>query len=155
MNEHGRVAPQPAPDAEGEWKAFGRIVHQPGKDERGHPADRFQFEVENTNGLLEPGEAERIAARIVSDHTLAASVPKLVEALRAAPDADYVQRLENAFLMAYDLAGIDVEPLPERLPESAYVPGYMDQVRELREVFAVASEHVRTALASAQIQEKQ
>ena len=47
------------------------------------------------------------------------------------------ERLENAFLMAYDLAGIDAEPLPERLPESAYTPGYMSKVRELREVFAI------------------
>lgn len=51
--------------------------------------------------------------------------------------AQYLKRLENAFLMVYDLAGLDTHPLPEALPESTYVPGYMDKVRELREVFAL------------------
>jgi hypothetical protein len=60
----------------------------------------------------------------------------------------YVRRLENAFLMAYDLAGIDAHPLPEVLPEKYYADGYMAKVRELREVFAIASKHVRAALAS-------
>ena len=53
-------------------------------------------------------------------------------------------RLANGFLMAYDLAAIDSEPLPERLPESAYVPGYMDKVRELREVHAIAVAAIRS-----------
>lgn len=74
-----RKSPQPAPDAEGEWKTFGRIVHHPIRDERGDSVDRFQLQVENTNGLLEPGEAERIAARIARDHS---AVPKLIEALK-------------------------------------------------------------------------
>jgi hypothetical protein len=63
---------------------------------------------------------------------------------------DYLRRLENAFLMAYDLAGIDAEPLPERLPEKYYADGYMAKVRELREVFAIAFEHAREALAGVQ-----
>lgn len=48
-------------------------------------------------------------------------------------------RLRNAFLITYDLAGIDASPLPEALPESVYVPGYMDKVRELREVYALVT----------------
>ena len=59
-----------------------------------------------------------------------------------ATDASYVKRLENAFLMVYDLAGMDTHPLPESLPESAYVPGYMSKVRELREVFALVKNHL-------------
>lgn len=65
--------------------------------------------------------------------------------LKASQDFDACHdwaRLRNAFLMAYDLAGVDATPVPEVLPESAYVPGYMDKVRELREVFALASAQV-------------
>jgi fatty acid-binding protein DegV len=36
----------------------------------------------SANVHLQRGEAEQIAARIVSDHTQAAAVPKLVEALQ-------------------------------------------------------------------------
>lgn len=63
---------------------------------------------------------------------------------------DTLKRLENAFLMVYDLAGIDATPSPEALPESAYVPGYMDKVRELREVFALVTADVAEREAETQ-----
>jgi hypothetical protein len=58
------------------------------------------------------------------------------------PTASYVKRLENAFLMAYDLAGMTTHPLPEALPESMYAPSYMDKVRELQAVAAIISKHL-------------
>lgn len=72
------------------------------------------------------------------------------QVVKAPEEAEYVRRLENAFLMAYDLAGIDATPLPEALPESAYIEGYMSKVRELREVFALASKAAAIALANEQ-----
>jgi hypothetical protein len=71
------LSPQPAPGAEGEW----RVVNRDGAVIR-------IVEAENDTIATVTGdtraERQRKAARIVSDHTLAASVPKLVEALKSA-----------------------------------------------------------------------
>src|SRR5688572_29131733 len=96
-------APQPAPDAEGDWRVDDQGSHRNRitiRDEKGRFSIYCLYGTFEGSEPVSIEEAQKQAAQIVSDHTLAASVPKLVEALKAAPDADYVRRLENVFLMA-------------------------------------------------------
>jgi hypothetical protein len=72
------VGPQPAPDADGEcWEQRGRDVFalRPTMDRGRVVATRYRS--------VATAQHEDLAARIVSDHTQAAAVPKLVEALKA------------------------------------------------------------------------
>jgi hypothetical protein len=72
------VSAQPAPDAEGEWREDASnpyLIIDSGTRQvvfEIHPAKRGRE------------EARRLTSRIVSDHTQAAAVPQLVEALKAA-----------------------------------------------------------------------
>lgn len=105
-----RLPPQPAPDAEGEWYADRRYVVD-------KSTTMFRAECKDA----------ATAAKVVSDHALAASVPKLVEAATEALEA-------FRYMRDKDPQHWDFHVTPE---------------------ICTAWDKLRAALASAQIQEKQ
>lgn len=86
---HQKPAPQPEPDAGGEWRLSEPMVNRAIADGiRGGAnitaIDVYYPEKRKHYGQIVVFESPEIAAQIVSDHRAAALVPKLVAALEAA-----------------------------------------------------------------------